>query len=50
MKFGIFYEHQIGRPWEDDTDVRLIHDALERIELADHRAAGRRDPALGIVG
>jgi alkanesulfonate monooxygenase SsuD/methylene tetrahydromethanopterin reductase-like flavin-dependent oxidoreductase (luciferase family) len=35
MKFGIFYEHQIGRPWEDDTDVRLIHDALEQIELAD---------------
>ena len=28
MKFGIFYEHQIGRPWEHDTDVRLIHDAL----------------------
>ncbi len=35
MKFGIFYEHQIGRPWEDDTDVRLIQDALEQIELAD---------------
>jgi len=35
MKFGIFYEHQIGRPWEDDTDRRLIHDALEQIELAD---------------
>ena len=35
MQFGIFYEHQIGRPWEDDTDVRLIHDALEQIELAD---------------
>ncbi len=24
MKFGIFYEHQIGRPWDDDTDHRLI--------------------------
>jgi alkanesulfonate monooxygenase SsuD/methylene tetrahydromethanopterin reductase-like flavin-dependent oxidoreductase (luciferase family) len=35
VKFGIFYEHQIGRPWEDDTDVRLIQDALEQIELAD---------------
>jgi alkanesulfonate monooxygenase SsuD/methylene tetrahydromethanopterin reductase-like flavin-dependent oxidoreductase (luciferase family) len=35
MKFGVFYEHQIGRPWEDDTDVRLIQDALEQIELAD---------------
>src|SRR4029450_3706167 len=35
MKFGIFYEHQIGRPWEDDTDVRLIPAALEQVELAD---------------
>ena len=35
MQFGIIYEHQIGRPWEDDTDVRLIHDALQQIELAD---------------
>src|SRR5215510_6552477 len=35
MKFGIFFEHQIGRPWEDDTDVRLIQDALEQVELAD---------------
>src|SRR5215510_13109879 len=35
MKFGIFFEHQIGRPWEDDTDVRLIRDALEQVELAD---------------
>jgi alkanesulfonate monooxygenase SsuD/methylene tetrahydromethanopterin reductase-like flavin-dependent oxidoreductase (luciferase family) len=35
MKFGIFYEHQIGRPWEDDTDRQLIQDALDQIELAD---------------
>jgi alkanesulfonate monooxygenase SsuD/methylene tetrahydromethanopterin reductase-like flavin-dependent oxidoreductase (luciferase family) len=35
MKFGIFYEHQIGRPWDDDTDRRLIADALDQIELAD---------------
>jgi alkanesulfonate monooxygenase SsuD/methylene tetrahydromethanopterin reductase-like flavin-dependent oxidoreductase (luciferase family) len=35
MKFGIFYEHQIGRPWEDDTEQSLINDALEQVELAD---------------
>jgi alkanesulfonate monooxygenase SsuD/methylene tetrahydromethanopterin reductase-like flavin-dependent oxidoreductase (luciferase family) len=35
MKFGIFYEHQVGRPWDEDTDRRLIADALEQIELAD---------------
>src|SRR5690606_6994714 len=35
MKFGIFYEHQLPRPWEPDSDHRLLPDALEQIELAD---------------
>jgi alkanesulfonate monooxygenase SsuD/methylene tetrahydromethanopterin reductase-like flavin-dependent oxidoreductase (luciferase family) len=36
MRFGIFYEHQIPRPWGDDGEHRLMKDALEQIELADH--------------
>jgi alkanesulfonate monooxygenase SsuD/methylene tetrahydromethanopterin reductase-like flavin-dependent oxidoreductase (luciferase family) len=36
MRFGIFYEHQIPRPWGDDGEHRLMTDALEQIELADH--------------
>jgi alkanesulfonate monooxygenase SsuD/methylene tetrahydromethanopterin reductase-like flavin-dependent oxidoreductase (luciferase family) len=35
MKFGIFYEHQMGRPWDDDSEHRLIQDALTQVELAD---------------
>jgi len=35
MKFGIFYEHQIGRPWDDGTEQQLISDALDQVELAD---------------
>jgi len=35
MKFGIFFEHQIGRPWDDDTEATLIRDALDQVELAD---------------
>ncbi len=35
VKFGIFYEHQLPRPWEEDSEYRLIQDALEQIELAD---------------
>ncbi|MFZ0170101.1 MAG: LLM class flavin-dependent oxidoreductase, partial [Acidimicrobiales bacterium] len=35
MKFGIFYEHQLPRPWGEDSEQRLINDALEQIELAD---------------
>jgi alkanesulfonate monooxygenase SsuD/methylene tetrahydromethanopterin reductase-like flavin-dependent oxidoreductase (luciferase family) len=35
MKFGIFYEHQLPRPWEDGSELQLIQDALEQCELAD---------------
>ena len=35
MKFGIFYEHQLPRPWDDGSEHRLLKDALEQIELAD---------------
>jgi alkanesulfonate monooxygenase SsuD/methylene tetrahydromethanopterin reductase-like flavin-dependent oxidoreductase (luciferase family) len=35
MQFGIFYEHQLPRPWEEDSELRLIQDALEQVELAD---------------
>jgi alkanesulfonate monooxygenase SsuD/methylene tetrahydromethanopterin reductase-like flavin-dependent oxidoreductase (luciferase family) len=35
MRFGIFYEHQLPRPWAPDSEHRLLKDALEQIELAD---------------
>ena len=35
MKFGIFYEHQLPRPWEEGSEHRLLKDALDQIELAD---------------
>ncbi len=35
MKFGIFYEHQIPRPWTDDSEHKLFKDSLDQIELAD---------------
>ncbi len=35
MKFGIFYELQLPRPWQDRDEHRLLKDALEQIELAD---------------
>ena len=35
MKFGIFYEHQLPRPWEEDSEYTLIQHALEQCELAD---------------
>ena len=35
MKFGVFYEHQLPRPWQEDSEYRLMQDALEQVELAD---------------
>jgi alkanesulfonate monooxygenase SsuD/methylene tetrahydromethanopterin reductase-like flavin-dependent oxidoreductase (luciferase family) len=35
MRFGIFYEHQLPRPWAADDEHRLLTDALEQIALAD---------------
>ena len=35
MKFGIFYEHQIPRPWHDGDELRLFQEALDQVELAD---------------
>ncbi len=35
MKFGAFYEHQLPRPWEEGSELQLITDALEQVELAD---------------
>ncbi len=35
MKFGLFYEHQLPRPWDPGSERRLIEEALEQVELAD---------------
>jgi alkanesulfonate monooxygenase SsuD/methylene tetrahydromethanopterin reductase-like flavin-dependent oxidoreductase (luciferase family) len=35
VQFGLFYEHQLPRPWADGDEHRLIVDALDQIEYAD---------------
>ena len=35
VRFGIFYEHQIPRPWHEDSEYELLHQSLDQIELAD---------------
>jgi alkanesulfonate monooxygenase SsuD/methylene tetrahydromethanopterin reductase-like flavin-dependent oxidoreductase (luciferase family) len=35
MKFGVFYEFQLPRPWQADSEYRVLHEALEQVELAD---------------
>ncbi len=35
MQFGVFYEHQLPKPWTDDDEFDLLRDALHQVELAD---------------
>jgi len=35
MRFGIFYEHQLPRPWTEGGELKLFQDALAQVELAD---------------
>lgn len=31
MKFGVFYEHQLPRPWKDGDEHKLLKDALDQV-------------------
>src|SRR5271157_3233682 len=35
MRFGVFYELQLPRPWHKGDERNLFHQALEQVELAD---------------
>jgi alkanesulfonate monooxygenase SsuD/methylene tetrahydromethanopterin reductase-like flavin-dependent oxidoreductase (luciferase family) len=35
MKFGVFYEMQLPKPWGPGDERRLFHEALAQVELAD---------------
>src|SRR5438067_13479240 len=35
MKFGIFYELQLPRPWHEGGELQLYQNALDQVELAD---------------
>jgi alkanesulfonate monooxygenase SsuD/methylene tetrahydromethanopterin reductase-like flavin-dependent oxidoreductase (luciferase family) len=35
MKFGVFYELQLPRPWRPGDETRLFHEALDQVALAD---------------
>ena len=35
MRFGVFYELQMPRPWAADSEERLLAEAIEQVEIAD---------------
>ena len=45
MKFGIIYELQMQKPWDENQEYKTYHEALEQVELADKAAVDY----LGVV-
>ncbi|MFN0090755.1 MAG: LLM class flavin-dependent oxidoreductase [Acidimicrobiales bacterium] len=35
MKFGLMYELQIPKPWDEDSEYRIVQEATEQVVLAD---------------
>jgi alkanesulfonate monooxygenase SsuD/methylene tetrahydromethanopterin reductase-like flavin-dependent oxidoreductase (luciferase family) len=35
MRFGVFYELQLPKPWDEGAEHRLFHEALDQVVLAD---------------
>jgi alkanesulfonate monooxygenase SsuD/methylene tetrahydromethanopterin reductase-like flavin-dependent oxidoreductase (luciferase family) len=35
MKFGVFYEHQVPKPWVGGDERRVFEEALEQAEFLD---------------
>ena len=35
VKFGVFYELQLPKPWGPDDEYHLLNNALDQVELAD---------------
>jgi hypothetical protein len=35
MRFGVFYELQLPKPWDEGSELRMINEAMEQVQLAD---------------
>ena len=33
MRFGMLYELQLPKPWAEDSELRLVHDAIDQCVL-----------------
>jgi alkanesulfonate monooxygenase SsuD/methylene tetrahydromethanopterin reductase-like flavin-dependent oxidoreductase (luciferase family) len=40
LKFGIFFPHQLPRPWQEHDEAKLFSGALDTVELADRIGVG----------
>lgn len=35
MRFGVFYELQLPKPWTEGAEAKLVHEAIEQVQVAD---------------
>ena len=49
MKFGIFYELQLPRPWKPDDERLLFNNALDQMELADNLVKRQNRTGSGAI-
>lgn len=35
MRFGVFYELQLPKPWDEDSEYRIVQEAIEQVCIAD---------------
>lgn len=35
MRFGVFYELQLPKPWSEESEYQLVQEAIEQVQLAD---------------
>ncbi len=50
MKFAIFYEHQLPRPWGESSEYELLENSLAQIELADQLSYEKHRLAAILMG
>lgn len=48
MKFGIFCEDQLPRPWRENDEYDLMQNSLDQQELADVSNQDQSDPRATI--
>ncbi len=35
MRFGVFYELQLPKPWDEQSEYRMVQEAIEQVQIAD---------------
>ncbi len=50
MKFGLFFELSVPRPWTRESERTVYNNALEQVKLADELASNCKFDLQGVGG